>query len=79
MTAYIIRGINDLLLNLMKQLKINITKTDETECDFDKGIEIITNTLNDRNFQTMFNCSSIVHVYKLCMSSFILISIIANL
>ena len=47
----------DLLLNLMKQLKINITKTDETECDFDKGVEIITNTLNDRNFQTMFNCS----------------------
>lgn len=47
----------DLLLNLMKTLKINITKPEETECDFDKGIEIITTTLNDRNFQTTFNCS----------------------
>jgi hypothetical protein len=47
----------DVLLDLMKRLKINITNTTETECEFEKGIEIITTTLNDRNFQTTFDCS----------------------
>jgi hypothetical protein len=47
----------DILLDLMKKMNINITNDNESECEFDKGIEIITNTLNDRKYQISFDCN----------------------